>query len=936
MKAPFAPATEATTRAATHQSSKSGIAMPAVPARQEQSEADPLQEDVSPEANLEQPLDMDMDEDGVDESHLLFVHPEDGTLWLHSDAQTLSLFLKRKRKKNPSANVLQLLKAIEDAAVIVHTGKYGTKGTGKRKAPNVSEKQLAQAALKKIAKLLVQLNQLTNAVMKKSRPPSHQHLLTKKIIGSDTFCEKVVMAPLSVLRRDDGVEGSSPQEETTLWRTLTQIAGYKRGHMLNEHLHGPGVNTNLVPISTAFNSTMKTGVEKATKEAVNGNNKVVRFEAEALNWGNFNGAFGFPDEQLLPDKFHFKVTQMTLIPGNDGSKIAHWQDSGKIIFEDSPDHDIPVDVVPGVVAPIVKTFAPGYYFHPGGKIKPAPNATDYHLIGNFSINNMNHLLPALGLDDSGQLRSSYINEKVLTAYRVPPGYHIVYPFPSAPVEQISRGKIYTNISVAPAFLIVNTAKNAALKISFEEEKKTIIKKEEQQKQQQLDAEALEKKKREERIEQERIRQETNAQKKLEKEKNDNYRHDLLARLRQEARKYEAKFNGPSLVKYRNKRESILFEANEKWKTDEQIFNQDIDSLLDPLKERLVRIKDEVSEWQSREEEKGLIIDHLLQQLREKIDQDFLPALTGKALSYFQRKVAETIEEYTGYWERKIDILHADPEKLLESPIIKLFKAFETAKGLPMEEKRLVTDKEEIIDNLLQQLRIKIGQEFLPALHGEALSYFKHQIGKIFKTYVSFWEKNDELTKYSEKWLTSPMSKLRNAFKTAEKFLIEEKQPATNRNTSPEPFNLSKRKREKKDDEEAEKEVQETRFEPFRLRSPASALKTEVPDTTSVGPFTLPTKKVSNSANTSSNAARDHLINTATQIWELATHLHRSSNNNFLQQQLFQLEDPMRQFTANPTQNGWYIISGILSQLEKIDDLKGYVSKWIFMWNSIRP
>jgi len=869
-------AAQDTTQSVANNISPNGISKPAMsPLAETYAAENALEEPAAPDAELQEFLIMDMDEDGKDELHILFIHPEDGTLWLHSDAQTLSLFLKRKRRKKLSATELQLLKAIEDTAVTVHTGKYGTKGTSsvgkaKRKAPTVHDRQQAQLALKKIAVLLAKLNQLSNVVMKKQRPPSHQAQLVTKTIGPDTFCAKVVMAPLSILGRDDGIVGSTPQEETQLWKRLTNIAGYKRGHMLNDHLHGPGTNNNLVPISTAFNSTMKVGVEKAAKDAVNANNKVVRFEAEALNWGSFAGAFGYPDEQALPANFHFKITQMKLIPGNDGSHINHWQEDTTIkpIYDKTLPHDIPVDVMPGVVANTVKNFVPGFYFHPGGKIAKAPTPNTYRLLGNFNINNQRHLLPALAMDDTANLPHDYIAEKVLTEYQVPPGYHIIEPFPATELEYIESGKINKHTSITPAFLVVNTTKQAKLKSDFEEEKKRVLKEQEEKKQQVLSQQAKAQKEKEEQEEQERLRKEKKAEEELQKKKNDDYRHELFKHIRLYGQKYETKFNDAFLEDFIHYREKILYTANKEWKKDDQLFNRDMEGLLDPIRKQLLEVKDMVLIQQEKQDaidekqrqldleialKKEEIIDGVFRQLKELIDQEYLPKLSSdNARSYFLQEVRKIFNYYGERWEEKSDLIKADKGQLLSIAKGSLDKALVKALKLPAKQTPRITESNE---------RREERPRFIP----------------------------------------------------------------------------NKRKRE--DTEEEQRETPTPKDGPFRFKDlqpfeDTSRTQTPPPFTLhNTSPFNAPPQH--NYVPPGRNEP-PHVV-TAREIWSAATRLYYQYNGNqFLQSHLWQLELPMQAFTSQPTANGWYTIYNILSKLEQVKELNGYARRWIESWLEVKP
>ncbi|SFN49311.1 hypothetical protein SAMN05428949_3024 [Chitinophaga sp. YR627] len=892
MKSPLTPDLATSTRAVANVASEGAISQPAVPFSKAQSNntdaktapEEVFSEDLAAAGKIETPLEIDMDEDGVLEPHTLFIDPEDGELWLHSDAQTLSVFLQRKRnkhKKNLSSQVIKLLANIEAASKIIHTGKYGTRGSNnKKKAPTTQERQAAQFQLRQVAVLLQQLNILTNVIMKKQRPPSHQEQLVTRTIGSDVFCEKVVMAPLSILRRDDNIEGSQPVEETVLWNSVKKFAGYKRGHMLNEHLHGPGTNNNLVPISTAFNSTMKTGVERATKDAVNGNNKVVRFEAEALNWGSYPGAFGYPDEKKLPAKFRFKVTQMQLIPGHnyDGSLIQHWQDSTTVIYEDSPDHDIPVDLVKGVVAPVIKKFVPGIYFHPGGKIQLAPTGKNYHLIGNFSINNDHSLLPALALDDPSQLTASFIRESVLTEYEVPNGYEIIYPFPPTQLDYIYKGKIEKYPTQGFTFLVRNIAEHPKLEKEYEGQKQLIIDAEKLQQQQVLDIRQEQERLKREQQEQFRLKKEKEKQQQERQQQNDDYRHNLLGKIRVECRKYESKFGSDGLSRYKEERENCLYYANTEWKGDTDLFDKEEDSLLEPIRSKIVKIKDEILIWEIDLQKKREKIELLKISLNEKINEKFLPEFSDKPLRYFNEKVEEIIDRYSRHWEKSSRTLSADFDELLKSPLENVEVAYN-----------------------------RTNERFSDKISTSAIHEKKTLKSGPFR--LSQGEDRERQSQRDRKMEKEPF-RLTNA-----SFNVKE--------TKSEHPNPLKRKGSQDNILDTEKVAkQKTESFTWGVSNETTGSSMQI-----IAPFTLSAEVSSNIT----NSDNDYVKTVIDEISGTVNYL--SENMNVTNDLLIQLKSFLPQFAVNPTAQGKDTILNMLKGLQGIDN-EGLIDACISMWESL--
>ncbi len=976
-------------RSAADNSSQDGIAVPAVLSPQVVSEEtsaaieepllpvadkgtitdieEPLSTDQDNEttANIEEPLVLDMDEDGVDEQHTLLL--EDDILYLHSDKQTLSLFIARKRgRKGAKALTKQeatLLAQIEQLSITVHTGRYGTKAQGGKKRIILQQDRLnGTKALKKIAQLLSEFNQISegpNMAMKKKRPPSHESQLVTKTIQGDTFCEKVVMAPLSIALRDDPKRGSPPEEETKLWRRLTNLAHYKRGHMLNEQLHGPGINSNLVPISTAFNNKMRATVEHVTKEAVNANNKVVHFEAEALNWGSFKGAFGAPDERLLPSHFRFRVTQMTLIPGKkyDGSHFSHWEKntSKKIIFDETLKHDIPTDVVPGNVAFTTKTFAPGFYFHPSGNIQRA-SPTEYLLRGYFSVNNKSALFPALAMDDSNKLSYNIISENVTTKYEVPPGYDIVSPFGPEELEYILyNDEIKKTTSDTPAFLIINTNRHASLKNEFAEEKRLARERVKVRNQIVLDQQAIKEQERKRLEAQRKLEQEENEQRLKEQKKSDGFRRLLYSTFREEAYKYEPEFNDVYLENFEHYREKILYQAGEEWKKNNQLYIQDKNGLLAPLVQELIKIKDRLLEKQivyekkeelkrqeeerQREEEEKLrleqeqkkdaIIKHLLQQLHEKATNDHYPKIPSEAgEQYYRGEKRKLVATYIRFWRKDTNVLKSDSNKLLTSPLNKLEKIYEkalTVPDIPVNDQALppsgpVKRKLEIShEENIQEERDRPVKKIVPDDH---FTYSPSQSGSPSLqipppfNYSRKFNNNQDRMEEEEK---SPRDR------------FQPSQSQFNRKPLqiPTPFNYNQGFNSNQDWEEEEK-VEQDRFQFPPTRSNTTTQHVPPPF------FSFNQGRQEQYHQRQTVERGDRYRDTARDIDMAVARTFDFYQDGYLRDHLLKLRQLLESFMWQPSNRDWKYIDSLLWELFDIYELKQSAKIWLDMWDKIRP
>lgn len=701
MKETTTPDHLADSRAVANQPATGGVAIPDVTSRlQTQEETAAAAEETPVAAPLEVPVALDMNDDEMDEGHTLFIDIDDGGVWLHSDKQTLEVFLQRKRKKpvvQSSAILLNLLKDIEDAAKLVHIGRYGTvqatnrinsKGvrkTSQRVAPTVAQRQTAVAQLQLIGNLLQQLNTASAIVMKKQRPPSHKVQIDTKSIDGDLFCAKVIMAPLSLLPRDDNVPGSPPSAVSSLFTKLTKRINYKRGHMLNEHLHGPGTGNNLVPISTAFNSVMKTGVEKAAKEAVNAKNKVIRFEAEPLDWGLYPGFYNgtFPDEQKLPNRFRFLVRQMKRVPGTDGSDITHWQD-GPVIYSKTETHTIPsaADVVQGTVAPGVQTFKAGYYRSHDGKLEQAPNL-NYHLSGTYTVNNssFSHYFEAFGLDPA-TLTSENMSLNVTTEFQLPPGLSLI-PIPKGAIEIIIDRKVHKiDTPDGESFVIADASTRGSNLATY-----AVLVNNAKVAQQQEEQLALKKKQREQ---QQRAKSSAEEAKGWKVSQNTYRILKLELGLNQEAEQYKHLFTTAVFQeRFKALRGDILSNAKATWEKEEQLYAGSFEFQLSVIVKQLQQKKEQLVAEQSEEaararaaREREELVKGLLEDLTKAMNEERSTLTERWQKDEFDKGAVDIFTVYKQYWknpQNKFD--KSQRQELLNSALRKVKDLLTKAKAL---------------------------------------------------------------------------------------------------------------------------------------------------------------------------------------------------------------------------------------------------------------
>lgn len=680
MKAASSPDTLTSSHAAANQAATNGIAIPAVANRGAAPQEEIPTAEVPFNGELTEPLLIDMDGDGEDELHTLIMDTADGQLWLHSDKETLELFLRRKRSKHArhmTPDIAKLLNDIEVLAKKVHVNTYGTtkaanrisKKTGLPKksqhvAATKAERIMAVGQLREIAGLLKQLNAKSADVMKKVRPPSHKEKSSvHTTTDGDTFCKEVVMHPLSLLPRDDGVMGSAPTGESKLFTALNKKITYIRGHMLNDHLHGPGTNDNLVPISTPFNSLMKTTVEAKTKEAVNANNKVVRFEVETLEWGAYKGFFKgtFLEENKLPAKFRFLVQQLERDPTKDGSETGHWKLAAKSpIFSETLVHTIPTskETKSGTMALVPETFIPGYYFSATGTLKEVP--PDYHLSGKYFINGsrFDYLFEPFGLNKSTLFSKEYDLE-ITTAFKMPAGYELI-PIPQKPIAFIHNNNIHsTTTPEGQSFLIAKKTEQAANEAAY------AVKVEEVRKAKEDEKLALEKKK---------TPKPEYKVKTLAELKKERWLRELGPAFKREVEKYTLELNPEFGKRFEDKQGEILIKTQEEWEKDPQLGEKTMDILMAPLKTQIARDKEELLKEQTTSD----FVQGLLNELNATINSRYLPVLKEDwKKEKFNREAGAIIEGYKKYWrDLKGTLITRKREELLASVYKKLDMALD--------------------------------------------------------------------------------------------------------------------------------------------------------------------------------------------------------------------------------------------------------------------
>ena len=246
-------------------------------------------------------------------------------------------YSKDEEKKN-------IIGKIKDQIKIINSQK-GIKEEGNKKEDITMSKKRGekiQVAFDEIVKHLASLGG------EESRPASKITWKTKALL-QDKVGVKMVAKPLSI--NPGGHRGSIPGQESDIWKAVNQRKGtYVRGHLLNHHVHGPGENKNLIPITGSLNTTMETQVESEVKKLVLGENRVVNYEVKAV--GKQNKRKFIPDESKLPGYLNFKITPLKLKAGKDGKNAGSWIEDKKkaseISYSRKLENKLPADTAADV------------------------------------------------------------------------------------------------------------------------------------------------------------------------------------------------------------------------------------------------------------------------------------------------------------------------------------------------------------------------------------------------------------------------------------------------------------------------------------------------------------------------------------------------------------------------------------------------------------
>jgi hypothetical protein len=149
------------------------------------------------------------------------------------------------------------------------------------------------------------------------------------------------------------LSGSEPHETNEIWDAVSVRRNtYVRGHLLNHHVHGPGENYNLAPITITANNEMSREVEQNVKENVLTHRQVVEYQVTFDYKKRSPERIYIDEENELPTSISLKAYQIEKDP-----KTKQWK-AVKTLVEHQIQHDLPqIDVDAGNPRPRVNLSA---------------------------------------------------------------------------------------------------------------------------------------------------------------------------------------------------------------------------------------------------------------------------------------------------------------------------------------------------------------------------------------------------------------------------------------------------------------------------------------------------------------------------------------------------------------------------------------------------
>lgn len=242
----------------------------------------------------------------------------DAVLTVESTPRPLVSFLEDYEKiKNPDAAQKEIIKQIRTKVTFIEKVK-SKNGTRSRSEFSQADGEAIRLLFVDVVGLLAKLGGLGAA-----KPETKVKWVTQD--GEDG--KSMTALPLSI--NPGEYAGSQPSEDSKLWKAVSarHPGKYVRGHLLNHHVHGPGIMKNLIPITIGANNKMQSMAESDVKKAVLNENKILHFVVKVTLF--HSKVTGFPEAEKLPAIINMSAVETEW-------KNGKWKDGKTIVKEDVP------------------------------------------------------------------------------------------------------------------------------------------------------------------------------------------------------------------------------------------------------------------------------------------------------------------------------------------------------------------------------------------------------------------------------------------------------------------------------------------------------------------------------------------------------------------------------------------------------------------------
>lgn len=224
---------------------------------------------------------------------------EKADLWVASQEQLISDFLAAKqtdKDATPEERAAANRAAGQYQVILAHETALEQKRAARARVPTTDKpayRAATGAVNSEIAAFRKAMDVLSKILQTVDFGREDDALVQTHVAPAGKGAKNVQALPLTYL--SGNTRGSGPGREPPGWDHAvkldtradgTSASTWVRGHLLNDNLHGPGTDWNLVPITKDMNSKMEADVESPAKSAIRERGKLYFYRAEVTFWSD--------------------------------------------------------------------------------------------------------------------------------------------------------------------------------------------------------------------------------------------------------------------------------------------------------------------------------------------------------------------------------------------------------------------------------------------------------------------------------------------------------------------------------------------------------------------------------------------------------------------------------------------------------------------------